>query len=380
MTPSSAGPKAADVVVVGGGIIGSAVAYFLARAGATVTLLEARRLGLGATNAAAGMLAPLAEAGGRGPFLDLCLAGLRRYSDLTPELESETGIDLEFRRTGILRVAETEEQEEALRRRFVWQRELGLELLWLDAATLREAEPRLSTRVRAGLFSPEEGQVSNQMVALALARAAQARGAVFCERTPVVGFRWRRGRVTAVRTPSGDVAGGSVVLAAGAYTSRVARRLRRHLPVRPMRGQMLALGGMLPPIHTIVWSDRGYLVPRANGLVFAGATVEDVGFRPRTTRRALAGLRRMAADLVPQFRSAQVMFTWAGLRPGSGDGHPLIGALPGFDNVAVASGHFRNGILLGPLTGELVAQALINGRWPEHTLPFAPSRFDEIRP
>ncbi len=142
-----------------------------------------------------------------------------------------------------------------------------------------------------------------------------------------------------------------------------------------MRGQMLALGGMLAPIHAIIWSGRGYLVPRANGLVFAGASVEDVGFRPRTTERGLARLRRMARELVPQFRAAQVMFSWAGLRPGSADQRPIIGPLPGYENVAVASGHFRNGILLGPLTGELVAQALMDGEWPAQLSPFAPSRF-----
>lgn len=363
------------MVIVGGGAIGCAIAYYLSRAGVRATVLDRGRVGMGASNAAAGMLAPLAEAHGPGPMLDLFLASLGMFPALTQELHDATGIDLEYRVTGILRVAFTEEEAQELRKRLEWQQPLGLPLEWLDESMLWEVEPRLSPRVVGGVFSEEEGQVSNQNLTLAFARAAAARGAILREQTPVTSLIMSDGRATAVRTPQGRVAAGYVVLAAGAWTGRLARRLGLDVPVRPVRGQMLALGGMVTPIRSIVWGPRGYLVPRANGLVFAGATVEEVGFRPRTTVRGLREVRRAAIEMVPQLAQAQAQFTWAGLRPGSADELPILGPLPGLENVIVASGHYRNGILLSPITGHLIARAIIEGRVSEALAPFSPTRF-----
>ena len=363
------------MVIVGGGAIGCAIAYYLSRAGVQTTVLDRGRIGMEASNAAAGMLAPLSEAHGVGPMLDLGLASLRIFPTLAPELQEATGIDLEFRVTGILRVAFTPKDAQELRQQEQWQGSLGLPLDWLDQALVRELEPRLSPKIVAGLLSSEEAQVSNQNLTLAFARAAAARGATLRERTPVTSLITSDGRATAVRTPQGRVAAGHVVLAAGAWTGRLARRLGLDVPVRPVRGQMLALGGMVTPIHTIVSGPRGYLVPRANGLVFAGATVEEVGFRPRTTLRGLREVRRAAIEIVPQLAQAQAQFTWAGLRPGSADELPILGPLPGLENVIVASGHYRNGILLSPITGQLIAQAIIEGRPSEALAPFSPARF-----
>jgi glycine oxidase len=164
-----------------------------------------------------------------------------------------------------------------------------------------------------------------------------------------------------------------VVLAAGSWTGRLARRLGGYIPTRPVRGQMLAYRSNA--LRHVVWGEEGYLVPKAGGFVFAGATVEDVGFRPSTTHHGLAWLRRMAASMAPRLRYAEVASTWAGLRPGSPDGHPIIGRLPGHDNVVVATGHFRNGILLGPITGKLVADLVLDGRADPLIEPFGPARF-----
>ncbi|HXF51442.1 MAG TPA: glycine oxidase ThiO [Dehalococcoidia bacterium] len=368
----------ADAVVVGGGIVGCAVAWALASRGARVTLLERNgRLCLEASNAAAGMLAPLSEADEPGPLLDFSLQALAAYPRAVDDVQSVTGIDVEFRRTGILRVALSESEEEALRRRVAWQRDAGLELYELDAALLHELEPRLTPRARFGVLCPDEGQVSNQQMTLALARAAEARGARILTRSPVTGLRVAGGRVRAVRTPAGDVQGDRFVFAAGAWTGLISRLLRRVAPPRPIRGQMIALGGMVTPIRTIVWGPRGYLVPRANGLVFAGATVEDVGFRRRTTVAGLRRVRRMAEELVPQLRAAAEPFSWYGFRPGSPDGLPIIGVVPGLDNAIVATGHYRNGILLGPLTGLLVAELALTGQTPSALAAFAPARFTQ---
>jgi glycine oxidase len=364
-----------DVVVIGGGIVGCACAYELARAGARVDLLEYGKTGMQATNAAAGMLAPLIESSGPGPMLEFGLRALREYPDLVDEL-APTGVDVEFRPHGILKVAVTEPGVLELRRRFAWQRGQGLPVDWLDGATCRELEPRLSRRVTAGIFSSSEGGVNNQMLSLAIERAAAALGATLHNQTPATGFVTSGRRITAVRLGGDAFACDYVVLAAGARSGQIARKLRASVPVLPVRGQMVALGGMSAPIRHIVWGPDGYLVPRANGLVFAGATVEDVGFRRRTTKAGLAAMRAMARALVPQLGAATVQFAWAGLRPGTPDALPIIGPVPGWDNLIAATGHFRNGILLGPLTGKVVAAGMAGSEWSGVPAAFAPGRFE----
>jgi glycine oxidase len=363
-----------DVAIVGGGIVGCACAWELAKAGARVTLLEYGKTGMQATNAAAGMLAPLIESEEPGPMLSLGLRALREYPAMVAEVEAACGFDVEYRETGILKVAFEEDQLAVLHRRLGWQRELGLPIEALDAALCRELEPRLSPRVVGGVFSPSEGNVSNQLLALGLERAAQALGAEIRNRTPVTGFTTKSGRVIHVRSGDESFACDTVVLAAGARSGQIARKLRAPLPVEPVRGQMIALGGMRTPIQHIVWGPDGYLVPRANGLVFAGATVERVGFRRRTTKDGVRRMRAMAAALVPQLAAAKQHFEWAGLRPGTPDHLPFIGPLPSDDNVVAATGHYRNGILLGPLTGKLVAQGITSGDWSAVPPEFSPSR------
>jgi glycine oxidase len=364
-----------DVVIVGAGIIGCAIAYELSRRGVSCTVLDSRRLGMAATNAAAGVLAPLAEFRRPGALVQAGLQSLQRYPTWVERLREDVpDIDVEFRLNGVLRVAFEPDEMAELRAGLPVGEQLGVELVELDAAQLREAEPRLSERVIGGVLCPDEGQVSNQLFTLALSRAAQRRGAHVVEFAPVLGFRKAGGRVLSVRTPKGEFACDHLVLAAGPWTRPVARKLGVDVPAFPVRGQMLALGRMVTPIHQPIWGPRGYILPRANGLVFAGATVEEVGFRIRTTQRGLAAVRRAAFELVPQLRHAREHFSWAGLRPGSPDGLPLLGALPGWENVTLATGHFRNGILLAPFTGELIAAAVVEGGASEALAPFNPAR------
>jgi glycine oxidase len=369
-------PRAsAECVIVGAGIVGCAIAYELSRRGVSCLVLESRRLGMAATNAAAGVLSPLAEFARPDALVQLGLRSLRLYPQWVARLRDEVpDIDVEFATNGVLRVAFNEEELAGYRAGLRYRDQLGVELIELDRKLVHEVEPRISERIIGGIFSPEEGQVSNQLFTLALSRAAKKRGVRFIEGAPVVRFLRRGARVPAVRTPQGDFACDRIVLCAGPWTRALAKKLRADLPTFPVRGQMLALGGMVTPIGRPVWGRRGYVMPRANGLIFAGATVERAGFRIRTTKRGLAFVRRGAFELVPQLRQAREHFTWAGLRPGSPDGLPIMGALPGWDNVTVATGHFRNGILLAPITAELIAAALVD-RDTAPLAPFDPARF-----
>jgi glycine oxidase len=364
-----------DVVIIGGGIVGCACAYELAKAGAGVTLLEYGKTGMQATNAAAGMLSPMIDPHRAQAMVQFGLRALHEYPDDVAELEREAGFSVEYMPQGVLRVAFGERGAEALRRAFDVQQEMGFPLDWLDAAALREFEPRLTERARAGVYSGTEGNISNQLVTLALERAAVKRGAKFRERSPVIGFTTRGGHVSAVRTPDATLSCDTVIIAAGARSGQIAAKLHASLPVVPVRGQMLAFGGMHAPIHHVVGGPRGYLVPRANGLIFAGATVENVGFRRRTTKSGIRAMLKMSHELVPQLEAAQVEFEWAGLRPGTPDELPIIGPLPGWPNVIAATGHYRNGILLGPLTGKLVAQGILHNDWTKVPPEFSPARF-----
>jgi glycine oxidase len=365
-----------DAVVIGGGAIGCATAYFLARQGASVTLLERAELAGEASGAAAGMLAALSDEGGdRGPaFRSLCLDSLALYAELLPELES-TGIDLRYRRSGVLHLALSEDDAAHLKRRFEAQENIPSGMRWLEDAEIAEEEPEATPAAVAALLSPAEHYLDPQRLVLALAALARRHGAVIETDAPVLGFKRHGGSLVAARTPAGEVSAGVFVIAAGPWTALIARRLDSYVPVKPMRGQMLALAGPGAPLRRIIWGERAYLVPRENGLTFVGATVEDVGFRKRTTVAALRRLRRGAAQLVPGLGMARLVSAWAGLRPGSPDGLPMIGLLPGWTNVWVATGHFRNGILLAPITGRLIASSIGDGRPGPALAPFDPGRF-----
>ena len=364
--------RSSDVIVVGGGVIGCAVAYYLAREGVRVEVVERGETGGEASGAAAGMLAPLAEVEDEGPFQALCVESLRMFPALAESLCDETGIDIEYLTTGILRVALDEAEERRLRE--MADCPTCLPLHWLAAAEVRTCEPALSPAIRGGLYSPEEHQVNADRLTQAFARAASARGATFRRNLAVRRLLATNGRVDGVRTAEGDIAAGDVVLAAGPWTGRLAASLGADLPVFPVRGQMMALPSKAAPRH-IVWGSAGYLVPKANGLVFAGATVERVGFRRRTTKAGLRDRAAMASSLAPRLAAVAPVDSWAGLRPGSADGLPLLGPLPGWEGVSVATGHYRNGILLSPITGSLIARSILDVSPDGSLAPFGPGRF-----
>ena len=363
-----------DVIIIGGGIVGCACAYELTKRGASVTLLEYGKTGMQATNAAAGMLTPLGENDTPNAILRAGMQALRDYPRDVAQLEERAGFSLELIQDGLLKVAFTDSEADTLRRRYGWQRELGVPLEWLDAATCRELEPRLSERVLAGVFSPQEAWISNQLITLAMERAATQLGARIIERAPVTKFRRARARITEVHAVNEVYASETIVLAAGARSGQLAKRMGLRVPVFPVRGQMIALGGMSTPIRHAISGLHGYLVPRANGLIFVGATVEDVGFRRRTTRAGIAAMRSLASTLVPQLASAQQHFEWAGLRPGTPDAMPIIGPVDD-SNVVAATGHYRNGILLAPITGRWIAAGILDGDWSAVPDEFAPGRF-----
>ena len=362
-----------DVVVIGGGVVGLSIAFALAVERASVMVLDAGAPGQ-ASAAAAGMLAPLAEAGREGPFVPLVVESLRLWPLFADQLREETETALRIAGPGMLRIAQTPAEEVALCAALDWQRRFGLPLHHLNAAELHALEPALGTSACGGVLSPLERHVEPRLLIQALRFACVRRGVVIRPET-VTDFETGGGRVQAVQTEKTRISGGAYVITSGAWSEALGLALGIRFSIHPLRGQMLALGPLHPlPFEHTLYARGGYLVPRADGRVVAGATEELVGFDPQTTDAGISSLATMAAALIPRLSEAPRHSIWAGLRPVSADGLPLLGRLPGWDNVHVAAGHGRNGILLAPLTGCLMAAHLLR----DAAIPLAlnPARFD----
>lgn len=364
----------ADMVVVGGGVIGLSIAWRLAQTGAAVTVVDAGCGDGQASIAAAGMLAPLAEAERAGPLVDLGLDSLRRYPGFVSELRAETDAALELSGPGMLRVAIGQAEEEALATAFAWQKTAGLPLAWLDAGAARSLEPSLSNRIRAAVLSPEEKHVEPGALLAALTTACRRRG-VRIETIRVVGFKTQGKRVTTVETMIGASSCANVVIAGGAWSAALARHLGTELPVFPVRGQLLALRCRPPLFRHTIYSHLGYLVPRTEGRVVVGATAERAGFDSATTQAGKAALLASARSLAPSLGTNPVEGHWAGLRPASGDGLPMLGRLSGWENAFIATGHFRNGILLAPITADLLSRSILDGSSEPALGPFGAERW-----
>ena len=359
-----------DVLVVGGGVIGSAVAWYAAREGLSVTLLERGEVAGEASGAAAGMLLPFGEADEEGPFLHWAVESLGQFPELCAELRERSGIDPEFEASGALHVATSDVAARDLRERVRRFAAHGLE--WLDAATARAEQPRLGAALCGAVHSPGEGHVRSPLLTRAYAGAAAELGARIELGAAVKRLLRTGARVTGVETDAGPRQAGGVVLCAGAWVPDLAPC---RLPVEPVRGQIASLENLHPPLRPILVADDVYLVPKRDGSLVVGATEERAGFDKRVTAGGMARLLAAATGLVPDLADARLRDGWAGLRPATPDRLPVIGAAPGLEGLVFAAGHFRNGVLLSPITGRLVADLLLGKAPPGSAQAFRPDRF-----
>lgn len=365
-----------DVLIVGGGLIGLAIARELVREGAgDVTILEKGEIGGEASFAAAGMLAPNAETTKVDAFFGLCSESNRLYDDFAGELKDETGVDIELDSSGTLYVAMTENDSRELAERFTWQRSAELPVERLSARETRAREPFLSPDVRESLFFPEDRQVENRKLVRALHVFAIRRRIGIYENTTVDSLIVDNGVCAGVRTANGDFSAGTVVVAAGAWSSQFAAEGVAIPRVTPVRGQMIAFQTAKRLFASVIYSPRGYLVPRADGRLLAGATVEDAGFDNSVTSAGIEFLHDNALEIAPSLINLPIAEKWSGLRPLGGDPHPVIGAIPGVDNAFIATAHYRNGILLAPVTAKILAEKIVRGVDSPHLTTFGPGRF-----
>ena len=369
-----------NVAIIGAGVIGLGIAWRLAQAGCPVTVYDRAAAGHGASWAAAGMLAAAVETEpGEEELLALTLESQRMWPGFARELEAASGIAVGYRDEGTIVVALTRDDAEQLRHTYDFQKGLGLELEWLSSSEARRREPHLRPGVPGAVFSPRDHQVENRQLARALIIAVRRAGAVLHEHHAVREVVFAGGRACGIVTNHGRDPADVVILAAGAWSREIAGIPPAHLPpVRPIKGQMLALrmDPAAPLLRHVIWLPRGYLVPRVDGRLVVGATVEERGFDDTLTAGGLLALLEGAWRAVPGIEELPIAETWVGFRPGSRDDAPMLGP-SGIDGLVVATGHHRNGILLTPLTAAAVSAYVLTGRLPEMVEPFTPERFSD---
>lgn len=348
-----------DCIVIGGGIVGAAAARALAARGRRILLLDRGMPGGEASGAAAGMLAPQIEATADDPILRLALAARDRYPELVAELDRRTGVNVGYRPGGIALIACDAAQASQLQTRVEAQRAMGLEAEWLDRAALARRHPGIGPDALGALLAPRDACVNNVTLTAALLADAARYGAEIAAHEEATEVVIRAGRAVAVSTARRRYSTGAAVVAAGAWSGRLAG-LPRPLPVEPVRGQIASVTWPAGEPAGILFGRHVYVVPRGEDALL-GSTMERAGFEKDTTAGGLAHIFDETAALLPALRAQRVHRVWAGLRPMTPDGRPLIGADPEVAGLVYATGHGRNGILLGPLTGEIVRDLVLEG-------------------
>ena len=371
-----------DAVVVGAGVIGLACAWRAAQSGLNVRVIERSEPGSGASGVAAGMLAPVGEATwGEEALLEAALASHAMWPDFAAELAEAQDAESSLVRNGALHVALDADEAGELRRRFDLMRSLGLEAEWLTGRECRDLEPGLGPSAYAGAHAPHEMGVDPVAIVAALRGACESEGVEIVTGSAVSGALWDGDAICGVTTGDGaEHRAETVVLAAGAWSGTTSWLPDAALPpVRPVKGQIITLRGPAePPVaDRIVVTERVYLVPRADGRLIAGATVEEMGFDTRVTAGGVHELLREAYRALPDVAELELERVVAGLRPGTPDNAPVVGCSQ-IDGLVFATGHYRNGILLAPLTARGVAALLTGEEMPGELRVADPARFAKV--
>ena len=382
-------PETADVVVIGAGVVGCSVAYYLAREGVKVTLLEREAIGSGASAHATGSLSLLGAEFSPGASFELARASYAEFPQIVPELEAVTGMDLLYQRRPSLRLALDDDEAGLIRELMVWQ-EPHVKMRWIDAQEVQSIEPRLSPAIIGAVYEDESAQLDSYRFNLALARSAELKSAEILSRE-VTGITASGATVTGVKTASGDMHCGAVVVAAGAWSRAFTPWLGFPVPVRPMKGERLLLNYPGQPLPALISSPkRGHMISRLDGLTSVGST----GGRDYDRRELFAGeefdrqptesarleLLQRAIDVFPDLERAELVQQLAGSRPLSPDSKPIIGPVPGWDGILLATGHTTKGIHLGPITGRIIADYICRGstRVVSDMSEFLPDRFADF--
>jgi glycine oxidase len=362
-----------DMIVVGGGVIGLSIAHAVAGEGKSVLVLDPGEATEASSWAAAGMLAPQSEADLKDPLFDLCTISLHLYRDWASQLQEQTGVDPEYEEPGLLYLATSEKSLEVLKSRMIWQREAGFDSELVTPEEIRRMEPHLTLTVAGGVYMPGEYQVTPRRLIEALRAACQIRKVEIRNGFRVHEIIRQGDRVEGVRTDSGSINADTIVIASGARSSEIAGLCPR-LPITPRKGQILSLITPAPMFQRLIRWEHAYLMQRRGGELVVGATNEDAGFDRSLTPSGIGGLLQRVQQLSSCTAKLAIREMWTGLRPSTPDGLPVLGYAG--TGLIYATGHYRNGILLAPVTASIVADLVMNRLSPIALQPYSPARFE----
>jgi len=367
-----------DIIIIGAGIIGCAIAYRLAKQGLSVIVIEKGEPGQEASWAAAGMLAPQAEISHSIPdtLIQLFEASHRLYPDFVSELESQTGTRIPYRSCGSILAARDYPEAKVLSGLFEKLSRRGTQIEEITPDRMRDIEPELADTIETALLLPNDRHVNNRNLVQSLVAAAEQKGVQFITRSAVTGFTVEKNRIVSVHFEDRELSSDLVINCAGCWAGLFAPEKQPGIPVRPVRGQIVCLQVNPQKLRHLIHSSSVYMVPWPDGRTLVGATMENAGYEKINTAWGVQHLLERAMKLVPALQQAQVVDYWAGLRPDTPDNLPILGGTD-IANYYVATGHFRNGILLAPITAELMAELILNGKTRIPLEPFHLSRFTD---
>ncbi len=369
--------KTFDIAIIGAGAIGSSIAFELAREKLSVVVFDRQLPGREASWAAAGMLSPAPHSPRDAVLVPLGRESLRLYPEFAAAIEESAGQSIGYEREGALELFSGPQAEKERDRRVSACQQLGIAAEAVSIDTARAWEPTIGPVACAAAWFPEEGRVKPRLLVEAIGRAAQNRGVQFRPHSPVTKLLLEKERCSGVVVRGEANGAGQVILAAGCFSSQIGsypRSLEPYAPTEPVRGQMVALRPDHLRLQRVLRTESGYLVPRRDGQIVAGSTCERAGFDKRVTREGLGQILNTARKLVPGLSGAAIVETWSGLRPGTPDDLPILGPA-GIGGLLIATGHYRNGILLAAITAKLVREWVTVGRTFFETEPFSPLRF-----
>lgn len=369
-----------EVLIIGGGIIGLTIARELHKKGVKkITILERGEIGKEASHAAAGMLASNAETERQDDFYHFCSESNLLYANFADELLDETGVDIELNKSGTLYLALTENDSTEIRKRFAWQKTAGLAVELLSAQETRQTEPFVSPDILESLFFPNDWQVENRKLLYALRKFAEINEIEVRENTEIKNLLVENSKIIGAATSTEKFFAEKVILTTGAWTSLIKLDNYTLPKVKPIRGQMISFRSAKRLFENVIYSPRGYLVPRMDRRILIGATVEDVGFNKEITTAGIENLREIAFEIAPSLTTLEIHEKWAGLRPFCEDGLPILGEFCGIENLFIATAHYRNGILLAPLTAKLLADKIAENRDSDYLKTFSLRRFQKSK-
>jgi glycine oxidase len=372
--------KSSDVIIIGGGVVGLSIARELGKRGLEVTILERSSPGRESSFAAAGMLTSQSWMDKNDSFFKFLIAGRDQYRDFAQTLYEETGIDIELDPTGTLNLALTNQDETDLERRYQWQKEAGFSVEKLSADETLRLEPRVSADVRWSLLFPMDTQIENRRLITALLSAIEKYRVKLLTGTEVISLDIEESRIKGVKSSRGLLSAAIIIIAAGAWSSLLGSNssLLQIPRIEPVRGQMLCFEARPQLTRHVIHTARGYIVPRRDGRLLVGSTTEYVGYEKAVTGQGIHSIISEALDIAPSIGDLRLKDAYSGLRPSSTDELPVIGKYHGIDNLYLATGHFRDGILLAPLTGSLMADLVIDKTENQMLVDFSVERFRKI--